>query len=89
MINILEDVAQEESVARCENIKWGILPKTKSGESKIFNRKCNGYIQDEDGNLTIQDSETEVVKRIFDLKPFNFKAFQLKEIPSIDNCFFQ
>jgi DNA invertase Pin-like site-specific DNA recombinase len=67
MISILEGVAQEESAARSENIKWGMLRGIQNGESKMFNRKCYGYVQDKDGNLVIQEDEAEVVKLIFDL----------------------
>lgn len=67
MISLLEGVAQEESVARSENIKWGLHKGIINGESKIYSRKCYGYINNVDGALTIQESESEVVKLIFNL----------------------
>ena len=67
LLSILEGVAQEENLARSENIRWGIEKSVQSGKSKIYDRKCFGYIQDSDGSLIIQESEATVVKMIFDL----------------------
>lgn len=67
MISIIEGIAQEENAARSENIKWGILRGVQSCKSKIYNRKCYGYTQDNDGNLVINESEAGNVKMDFDL----------------------
>ena len=67
MISILEGIAQEENAARSENIRWGIQRGMQSGKSKIFNRKCFGYVQDKNGNLIIQEDEAEIVVQIFEL----------------------
>jgi len=67
LLSILEGVAQEENLARSENIRWGIEKGVQSGKSKIYDRKCFGYIQGSDGSLIIQESEASVVKMIFDL----------------------
>lgn len=67
LLSILEGVAQEENLARSENIRWGIEKSVQSGKSKIYDRKCFGYIQGSDGSLIIQESEATVVKLIFDL----------------------
>lgn len=53
LITLLESFAQAESEARSHNIKWGIKRKSESGISKLYNRKCFRYGQDNNGNLTI------------------------------------
>jgi len=88
LLTILEGVAQEENLARSENIKWGIQKGIQSGRSKIFDRKCFGYIQNKEGSLIIQESEATTVKLIFDLYLSGYsinairKEFQIREINS-------
>lgn len=67
LITLLESFAQAESESRSHNIKWGIKRKSESGISKLYNRKCFGYGQDNNGNLVIIDNEAISVKLIFDL----------------------
>lgn len=67
MISIIEGVAHEESAARSENIKWGILRAAQNGQSKLYSRKCYGYTQGDDDNLVINESEASVVRMIYDL----------------------
>lgn len=67
LMEIIEGFAQEENRSRRENIRWGIMQAVKSGNKKMFNRKCYGYIHDANGELVIQEEEAEVVKLIFDL----------------------
>jgi hypothetical protein len=44
-----------------------MLKGVESGNSKMFNRKCYGYVQNEKGELVIKEDEAEVVKLIYDL----------------------
>lgn len=67
MISILESIAQAENESRSDNIKWGIKQRAAQGTSKLYNRKCYGYINDADGNLAIDDEKAKNVKLIFDL----------------------
>ena len=66
MISTIEAIAQEEIVQRSENIRWGILKRANAGKGKIFQRKCFGYAQDQDGHLAIEDTEADIVRMIFD-----------------------
>ena len=66
-MSILGAVAQAESEARSENIKWGIRRGFESGTSKFYNRKCYGYCHDLEGNIIINEQEAAVVKNIFNL----------------------
>lgn len=67
MISIIESIAQAENESRSDNIKWGIKQRAAQGTSKLYNRKCYGYINDADGNLAIDDEKANNVKLIFDL----------------------
>ena len=65
IIPILETIAQEDNRVRSENIKWRINRSLENSNSKMYNRKCFGYTNDENGNLIIEPSEVEIVKLIF------------------------
>ena len=67
MISIIEAVAQAENESRSDNIKWGIKQRAAQGTSKLYNRKCYGYYNDEDGNLAIGEKEAKNVRLIFNL----------------------
>lgn len=67
MISIIESIAQAENESRSENIKWGIKQRAAQGTSKLYNRKCYGYYNDEDGNLAIEEKEAKNVRLIFNL----------------------
>lgn len=65
MISIVESFAQAENESRSDNIKWGIKQRAAQGTSKLYNRKCYGYYNDEKGNLAIDKIEAENVRLIF------------------------
>lgn len=44
MISIIEAIAQAENESRSDNIKWGIKQRAAQGSSKLYNRKCYGYM---------------------------------------------
>ncbi|MEL7656946.1 MAG: recombinase family protein [Bacillota bacterium] len=52
---------------RNELISEGIRKGFAEGKSKMANRICNGYEQDEHGNLVINEQEAKIVHCIFDL----------------------
>jgi site-specific DNA recombinase len=67
MISIIESIAQAENESRSENIMWGIKHRAAQGTSKLYNRRCYGYYNDEDGNLTINETEAKNVRLIYNL----------------------
>ena len=67
MISIIEAIAQAENESRSENIKWGIKQRAAQGTSKLYNRKCYGYVHDKEGNLIIKDDEAKNVTTIFEM----------------------
>ena len=66
MISIIESFAQAENESRSENIKWGNKQRAANGTSKLYDRKCYGYTNDEEGKLIIVEEEAKVVRLIFD-----------------------
>lgn len=65
-ISVHESFAQAENETRSANIKWGNKQRAADGTSKLYDRKCYGYTNDENGKLTIVDEQADVVKMIFD-----------------------
>lgn len=63
MISIIESIAQAENESRSENIKWGIKQRAAQGTSKLYNRKCYGYVHDKEGNLIIKENEAKNVTK--------------------------
>lgn len=66
-ISIIESIAQAENESRSDNIKWGIKQRATQGTSKLYNRKCYGYTNADDGSLVIEESEAKNVRLIFNL----------------------
>lgn len=67
MISIIESIAQAENESRSDNIKWGIKQRAAQGTSKLYNRKCYGFSNADDGSLIIEKSEAKNVKLIFNM----------------------
>ena len=67
IISIIESIAQAENESRSYNIKWGIKQRAAQGTSKLYNRKCYGFYNNEDGNLSVNEKETKNVRMIFNL----------------------
>ncbi|KLU65796.1 hypothetical protein DEAC_c24260 [Desulfosporosinus acididurans] len=67
MISIIESIAQAENESRSDNIMWGIRQHAANGTSKLYNRKCYGYVNAKDGSLIIKDEEAKNVKLIFNM----------------------
>ncbi|WP_343032838.1 recombinase family protein [Anaerotalea alkaliphila] len=67
MISVIESIAQAENESRADNIKWGIKKKVADGSSKLYNRKCYGFVHDDSGTLVIDEDQANNVRTIFDL----------------------
>jgi site-specific DNA recombinase len=65
MISVLESFAQDENEARSQNIRWGMKSRAEQGSSKLYNRKCYGYKQDENDKIVVDEDEAETVRKIF------------------------
>lgn len=60
-------IAQGESENKSENIKWSLDKAAQNPDAQIYNRKCYGYSNAEDGSLVINESEAEVIRQVFQL----------------------
>ena len=65
MFTILSSLAQEESRNISENTQWGIRSKFQQGIPHINTNALLGYDKDEEGHLVINESQAEVVRRIY------------------------
>jgi site-specific DNA recombinase len=65
MLTVLSSFAQEESKSTSENLKWRYRRKFANGELVINVTRFLGYDKDEHGDLVINRSQAEIVKRIF------------------------
>ena len=63
----LAAVAQEESFMKSRSIKWSLNVGFTTGTSKLANRSCYGYVNDDKGNLVIDSDKAETVRLIFRL----------------------
>ena len=64
-ITLAAAIAQSDSYAKSENIKWGLEKSAETHDSKLYSRPCYGYERDEDGQLIINKEKADVVKDIY------------------------
>lgn len=66
LITLISAVAQSESQALSENVKWGIRRKYERGNIKsIPSGKFLGYTKDDEGNLIVDEAQAKIVRRIY------------------------
>ncbi|MPQ43830.1 recombinase family protein [Clostridium tarantellae] len=67
LITLLLAVAQNESQAMSQNIKWGIHRRYECGYvESVPSGKFFGYYKDKEGNLVVDENQGKVVKRIYE-----------------------
>lgn len=78
LISLISAVAQTESMALSENVKWGIRRKYERGHvQSIPSGKFLGYDKDQNGNLIINPAQAEIVKRIYQEFLDGYGTFQI------------
>ena len=88
IISVLEGVAQEESQAKSDNIRWGIQKSLMDKDSRYYNRVCYGYFINKEGKMAIHPFKADVVKDIFNYYSRGFsisaikRALEFRRIPS-------
>lgn len=65
MLTIMASLAQQESQSLSQNVKLGFQYRYQQGEITVNHNRFLGYTKDEEGNLVIEPTEAEVIKRIF------------------------
>ena len=66
-ISLYGAIAQGESESKSENIKWSLDKAAQNPDSQLYNRKCYGYSNAENGSLVINEPEAEVIRQIFQM----------------------
>lgn len=72
VVSIIASLAQADNESRSQNIKKGYQYHAADGSSGLYQRKCYGYIHDENGKLKIAENEAENVRLIFKLYLFGY-----------------
>ncbi|MCI2061409.1 MAG: recombinase family protein [Eubacteriaceae bacterium] len=65
LLTIMASLAQQESQSLSQNVKLGIQFRYQSGKVQVNHNRFLGYTKDEDGNLIVDKTESEAIKRIF------------------------
>ena len=70
MLTMFASFAEEESRSISENVKWGVRKRMAKGERKMPTATTLGYVTDSNGKVIVDESERELIKRIFNLYLF-------------------
>lgn len=65
LLTIMASLAQQESQSLSQNVKLGIQFRYQSGKVQVNHNRFMGYTKDRDGHLIIDETEAEIVRRIF------------------------
>lgn len=91
MLTILSSFAQEESKNVSDNLKWRARKKFQRGELIINTNRFLGYSKDRYGDLSINQKEARIVKKIYKdyLKGKGVdaiaKELNMKRVPTVGN----
>lgn len=80
LITLISAVAQNESLALSENVKWGIRRKYERGQvQSIPSGKFLGYDKDKTGHLVINEEQAVIVRRIYREFLDGYGTYQIAE----------
>ena len=65
LLTIMASLAHQESQSLSQNVKLGCQYRYQQGKVQVNHTRFLGYTKDADGNLIIEPSEAETVKRIY------------------------
>lgn len=65
MIALYCGIAEGENKSHSENVRWGLKRHAENGTSKLYNKPCYGYRQNDGGDLEIVEEEAAIVRRVF------------------------
>lgn len=68
LITVFCAFAQSESENMSQNIRWGVKQSFRMGTSGYANFVCYGYKRGDDGRLTIDEPDAEIVRKIFQMR---------------------
>lgn len=64
-ISIYCSIAEAENKSHSADVRWGILHHAQDGTSRLYNKPCYGYRQNDSGELEIFEREAAIVRRIY------------------------
>lgn len=67
MLTIMSSLAQEESRSISENVRWGRQRSMQNGKVSMPFKRFLGYRRGTDGKIEIDESEAEIVRRIYSM----------------------
>ena len=85
MISLYCGVAEGENKSHSENVRWGLKRHAENGTSKLYNKPCYGYRQNDDGDLEIVEDEAAVVRRVYAMYLSGLSIVKIKAALEADN----
>ena len=67
IISVLSGMAEEESRIISDNVKWGYTKAFEKGNHHMVTRNIMGYTKDEFNKVVIDEQESHIIRKIFDL----------------------
>ena len=58
-------VAEGENKSHSADVRWGLKRRAQDGSSRLYNKPCYGYRQNNNGDLEILEEEAAIVRRVF------------------------
>ena len=85
MISLYCGVAEGENKSHSENVRWGLKRHAENGTSKLYNKPCYGYHQNDEGDLEIVEDEAAVVRRVYAMYLSGLSIVKIKAALENDN----
>ena len=85
LIALYCSVAEGENKSHSENVRWGLKRHAENGTSRLYNKPCYGYRQNDDGDLEIVEGEAVVVRRVFAMYLSGMSIVKIKAALEDDN----
>ena len=85
MISLYCGVAEGENKSHSENVRWGLKRHAENGTSKLYNKPCYGYRQNDGGELEIVEDEAAIVRRVFTMYLSGFSIVKIEEALEADH----
>lgn len=85
LIALYCSVAEGETKSHSDDVRWGLKRHAKSGTSKLYNKPCYGYRQNDAGDLEIFEEEAVIVRRVFAMYLSGMSIVKIKAALENDN----
>jgi len=85
LIALYCSVAEGENKSHSADVRWGLKRHAQNGTSKMYNKPCYGYRQNDDGNLEIVEDEAVIVRRVFAMYLSGMSIIKIKAALEADH----